>query len=327
MPERVLVTDTVAVFGSLDVERAVLGPLGLDLVPAPATDEATLAREAASAAAILVVYAGITEPVIAAAARAGCRVIARCGIGVDNIDLEAATRHGIQVTNVPDYCLDEVADHTLALLLCAARGLLPATNAVRDGAWQVPRGGIRRLQGRRLALVGTGRIGRRVGARARAFGLEVIGFDPYLTSWDLEGTERASSLVEAISEADFISLHAPLTPENYHLIDAAAVAAMRRAPVLVNTARGGLVDLEAALRGLEEGRLSALALDVTEVEPLPADHPLRRHPRALITPHMAFYSEEAEHELRRRAAEEVARAIRGEPPRCPVNDLGSRARG
>jgi len=315
------------VFGSLDVERAVLEPLGLDLVPAPATDEATLAREARSATALLVVYARITEPVIVAAAEAGCRVIARCGIGVDNIDVEAATRHGVQVTNVPDYCLDEVADHTLALLLCAARGVVQAASEVREGAWQVPRGGIRRIQGRRLALVGIGRIGRRVGARARAFGLEVIGFDPYLSPWDLEGVQRASSLVEAISEADFISLHAPLTPENRHLIDAAAVAAMRRAPVLVNTARGGLVDLEAARRGLEEGRLSALALDVTEVEPLPADHPLRRHPRALITPHMAFYSEEAEHELRQRAAEEVARAVRGEPPRCPVNDLGSRARG
>ncbi|HLH68581.1 MAG TPA: C-terminal binding protein [Candidatus Dormibacteraeota bacterium] len=327
MPERVLVTDTLAVFGSLDVERAVLAPLGLELVPASATDEATLAREAGSAAAILVVYARITEPVIAAAAKAGCRVVARCGIGVDNIDLEAATRHGVQVTNVPDYCLDEVADHTLALLLCAARGVLQAATAVREGAWQVPRGGIRRLQGRRLALVGTGRIGRRVSARARAFGLEVIGFDPYLSPWDLEGTRRASTLVEAIAEADFISLHAPLTPENHHLIDATAIAAMRRAPVLVNTARGGLVDLEAVLRGLDGGQLSAVALDVTEVEPLPPDHPLRRHPRALITPHMAFYSEEAEHELRRRAAEEVARAIRGEPPRCPVNAPGSRGHG
>jgi D-3-phosphoglycerate dehydrogenase len=327
MPERVLVTDTLAVFGSLDVERAVLEPLGLELLPASATDEATLAREAGSAAAILVVYAHITEAVIAAAAQAGCHVIARCGIGVDNIDIEAATRHGIQVTNVPDYCLDEVADHTLALLLCAARGVLQAANAVRDGAWQVPRGGIRRLQGRCLALVGTGRIGRRVGARARAFGLEVIGFDPYLSPWDLEGVQRASTLTEAISEADFISLHAPLTPENYHLIDARAIAAMRRAPVLINTARGGLVDLEAVLHGLDEGQLSAVALDVTEVEPLPPDHPLRRHPRALITPHMAFYSEEAEHELRRRAAEEVVRAIRGEPPRCPVNDLGSRDHG
>src|SRR5579875_4154373 len=178
MPERVLVTDTLAVFGSLDVERAVLAPLGLELVPASATDEATLAREAGSAAAILVVYARITEPVIAAAAEAGCRVIARCGIGVDNIDVEAATRHGVQVTNVPDYCLDEVADHTLALLLCAARGVVQAASEVREGAWQVPRGGIRRIQGRRLALVGIGRIGRRVGARARAFGLDRTGTAP-----------------------------------------------------------------------------------------------------------------------------------------------------
>lgn len=319
MAGRVLVTDTARVFGSLDVERGELEELGLELREAPATDEATLAREAESATAILVVYARITEPVLAAAAAAGCRVVSRCGVGVDNIDVEAATRLGLQVTYVPDYCVDEVADHTLTLLLCAARGVLQAASAVREGGWQLPRGGVHRLQGRQLALVGTGRIGRRVAGRAAALGLRVVGFDPYLEEWDLSGVERAGTLEEAVRDADFISLHAPLTAENHHLIGESVLGAMRRRPVLINTARGGLLDLDAVTRALEAEQLSAVALDVFETEPLPREHPLRGHPRAVITPHMAFYSEEAERELRRRGADEVARAVRGEAPRCPVN--------
>jgi phosphoglycerate dehydrogenase-like enzyme len=140
------------------------------------------------------------------------------------------------------------------------------------------------------------------------------------------GVERAATQEEALADADFVSLHAPMTPENRHLVGERTIAMMKRSPLVVNTARGGLVDLEAATSALEAGRLGGLALDVTEVEPLPADHPLRHHPRAIITPHMAFYSVEAQLELRRRVADEVARALRGEPPRCPVNNLVEKAR-
>jgi D-3-phosphoglycerate dehydrogenase len=319
---RVVLTDNI--FGSLEEFHSQLTPLGLSLQTAASSDEATLAAEARSAVAMIVVYARITEPVVAAAAAAGCRVISRCGIGYDNIDVEAATRHGVQVTYVPDYCLDEVADHTLALLLAMARGLLPALLETRSGGWSAPEAGIHRLQGRRLALLGVGRIGGRVAARALACGLRVSAYDPYVERWDLDGVERASNLAEALREADFVSLHAPLTPENRHLIGDDALALMKRAPVLINTARGGLVDLEAVTRALMEGRLSGVALDVAEVEPLAEEHPLRSHPRALITPHMAFFSEESAAELKRRAAEEVVRAVRGEPPRCPVNRVGAR---
>jgi D-3-phosphoglycerate dehydrogenase len=323
--ERVLLTDNI--FDSLAEFERELSPLGLKVEAAAANDEATLSAEARSAVALVVVYAKITEPVIAAAAGAGCKVISRCGIGYDNIDVAAATRHGVQVTYVPDYCLDEVADHTLALLLAFARGLLPAVLETRGGGWSAPRAGINRLQGRRLALLGVGRIGSRVAARALAFGLRVCAYDPYVERWELEGVERAATLAEAVDEADFVSLHAPLTPENRHLLGEDAVAHMNRAPVVINTARGGLVDLEAITRALIEGRLSGVALDVAEVEPLDPDHPLRRHPGALITPHMAFYSKESEAELKRRAAEEVVRAIEGRPPRCPVNRLEARALG
>jgi phosphoglycerate dehydrogenase-like enzyme len=223
------------------------------------------------------------------------------------------------VTNVPDYCLDEVADHTMALLLDMARGVTAAAAAVRAGSWAHPSVRIHRMEGRVLALIGTGRIGRRVATRALAFGLSVVGFDPFLKEWDLPGVQRAETLEEALEGADFISLHAPMTAANHHLIGPATLAMMKRSPILVNTARGGLVDLDAVVEALDDGRLGGAALDVTEVEPLPAGHRLRHHPRALLTPHMAFYSEEAQKELQRRTTEEVVRSLKGEDPRCPVN--------
>jgi D-3-phosphoglycerate dehydrogenase len=316
MAGKVLITDQV--FGGTEIERSLLEPLGVEVIEAPEADEATLVRLAAGVDGILVCYAPLTDRVLEAAAP-GCRIVARYGIGYDNVPVPTATRLGMVVTNVPDYCLDEVADHTLALLLAVARGVAFMDRSVRAGEWKVPQTGINRLQGRRLALLGVGRIGRRVAARAQAFGLEVVAFDPFLEVWDVDGVARAGSVEEAVADADFISLHAPLTPANRHLINERTIAAMTRAPVLINTARGPLLDLEAATAALDAGRLSAVALDVPEPEPLPADHPLRRHPRALITPHASFYSKQAQDELQRRAAEEVVRALKGEPPRCPVN--------
>jgi D-3-phosphoglycerate dehydrogenase len=267
---------------------------------------------------MLVCYAKVTDAILEAAAPT-CRVVARYGIGYDNVPLDTATRLGIVVTNVPDYCLDEVADHTIALLLAVARGIAFMDRGVRGGQWKVPNSGIHRLKGRRLALLGVGRIGRRVASRAQAFGLDVVAYDPFIKEWDVADVSRAVTIEEAVAEADFISLHAPLTTENHHLLGASAITAMRRAPVIINTARGGLVDLEAATSALNDGRLGGVAFDVTEPEPLPEDHPLRSHPRALVTPHASFYSAEAQDELQLRAAEEVVRGLRGEPPRCPVN--------
>jgi D-3-phosphoglycerate dehydrogenase len=295
----------------------VLDPLDVELVLADSTDEATLASLARGSAALLVCYAPIPRSVVAAAAEGGCRVIARYGIGYDNVDLEAATEAGIVVTNVPDYCLDEVADHTLALLLGAARGVVAAHEAVRRGGW-VPQTVVHSLRDRQLTLVGIGRIGRKVAERALAFGLRVVAYDPFVQGV-VPGVELAETLEDALAGADYVSLHAPMTAENRHLVRGETIDLMRKAPILVNTSRGGLVDVDAVVRALDDGRLSAVALDVTEPEPLPADHALRSHPRAIVTPHMAFYSEEAQAELQRRAADEVARALRGEAPRSPVN--------
>jgi D-3-phosphoglycerate dehydrogenase len=312
---RVVVSDHPS--GRLDVEHELLDPLGAELVVAPSTDAETLAGLAREADALLVCYAPIPATVVAAAAEAGCRVISRYGIGFDNVDVEAATRAGIVVTNVPDYCLDEVADHTLALLLASTRGIVTAAEAVREGgwAWGVT---LHSLQGRVLALIGIGRIGTKVAERAHAFGLRVVAYDPFVQA-SPPGVELVASLEEALAVADMVSLHLPLSAENRHVIRDETIAAMERSPVLINTSRGGLVDLDAVRRALDDGRLSSAALDVTDPEPLPADHPLRTHPKAIVTPHMGYYSEEAQAELQRRAAEEVVRALRGEPPRSPVN--------
>jgi D-3-phosphoglycerate dehydrogenase / 2-oxoglutarate reductase len=312
MAGNVLVTDHP--FHDFAPERAVLEPLGLDLLVAQTGEEEQLVELARRSAAILVCYARVGDAVIGAAAEGGCKVISRYGIGCDNVDMGAATRAGICVTNVPDYCLDEVADHTIALLLASERAIVRDDMEVRAGGWPLPDREVHRLAGRVLALVGLGAIGRRVAARARAFGLSVVVYDPYAERSSIDGVRWAESLHEALADADVVSLHAPLTDETAHLIDASALAALKRSPLLINTSRGGLVDLDAVVRALEVGQLKGVALDVTEPEPLPAEHPLRDHPRAIITPHTAFHSVESLVELQRRAAEEVARVLSGEQP-------------
>lgn len=314
---RILITDHV--FPDLGIEHEVLEPLGAEIVLAPSTDEDTLVGLAEEVDGMLVCFAPLTGRVVDAAAAGGCRVIARYGIGYDNVPVDVATRHGIVVTNVPDYCLDEVADHAMAMLLASARGIVPATREVAADGWAIDHAHVHRIAGRRLALIGLGGIGRRVATRAQAFGLDVVGFDPFLDPFDVPGVTQAATLQEAIAHADFVSLHVPATAENHHLINAETIGAMEAAPLLINTSRGGLVDIDAVLDGLDSGSLSGAALDVTEPEPLPVGHPLRNHPRAIITPHMAFHSVEATEELQRRTATEVLRVLSGERPDRPVN--------
>ena len=316
MTATILLTDRP--FGSDDIERETLTRAGLSLLRSPAPDAQTLIGLADEVAGMLVGYARVGQELIDVAAGGGCRVIARYGIGYDNIDVTAATRANIVVTYVPDYCIGEVADHTVALLLSIGRGVARAALEVRSGGWTVPASGVRRLQGTRLALIGVGRIGREVALRAAAFGIEVIAYDPHVTAWD-HTIARASSLEEALSGADFVSMHAPLTPETHHLIGDAEINLMAPGAVLVNTSRGGLVDLDAVVSGLDEGRLGGVGLDVVETEPLPSDHPLRTHPLAVVTPHMAFYSAEALVELQRRTVDSVVDVLSGRQPRNAVN--------
>jgi D-3-phosphoglycerate dehydrogenase len=313
----VAVTDYV--FPSLDPERAVLGPLGAELRPQQCRSEEEIIALAQDADAVLNCYAKMTARVIENLKR--CRIIARYGIGVDNVDLAAATKARILVTNVPDYCIDEVSDHALALLLALARRVAAADAAVKAGAWDVvAHAGIRRLRGRTLGLLGFGKIAKALASKVRPLGMKVMAYDPYLAPEEIGrlGAE-AAGLEKLLAEADAVSIHVPLSPETRNLIGERELARMKPAAFLINTSRGGIVNEEALAAALKETRLGGAALDVLSVEPPPADHPLYGAPNVILTPHLAFYSRESVIELQTKATEEVARVLKGEPPRSPVN--------
>lgn len=315
----IVVAVTDSVFPSLEPERQVLGPLGVELRPGQCRSEEEIMALAAEADAVLNCYAKMTARVIAGLQR--CRIIARYGIGVDNVDLAAATRAGILVTNVPDYCIDEVSDHALALLLVLARQVVAADQAVKTGTWSVvAHAGIHRLRGQTIGLLGFGKIARALAAKVQALGMRVLAVDPYAGGETMaRHGVGAVDLETLLREADAVSIHLPLSPETRGLIGERELAWMKPTAFLINTSRGGIVDEHAVATALAEDRLAGAALDVLATEPPPPDHPLRQAPNAILTPHLAFYSREAVVELQTKAAEEVARALRGEPPRSPVN--------
>jgi D-3-phosphoglycerate dehydrogenase len=313
----VAVTDYV--FPSLEPEQRVLAPLGVDLRSAQCKSEEEIITLAKDADAILNCYAKMTTRVIENLSR--CKIIARYGIGVDNVDLIAATRAGILVTNVPDYCIDEVSDHALALLLTLARHIVAADRAVKAGAWDVvAHAEIHRLRGQTLGLLGFGKIARAVASKVQPLGMKVLAYDPYIEPALIvpHGAE-AVNLERMLAEADVISIHVPLSPETRNLIGESELARMKPTAFVINTSRGGIVDEQALAKALTAKRLGGAALDVLSVEPPPSDHPLRQAPNVILTPHLGFYSRESVVELQTKAAEEVARALKGEPPRSPVN--------
>ncbi|MFQ5694312.1 MAG: C-terminal binding protein [Nitrospinota bacterium] len=250
------------------------------------------------------------------------KMIARYGIGVDTIDIEAATERGIIVTNNPTYCLEEVAEHTLALILSLARKVPFYDREVRRGKWDVEAAKpLHRLCGKTLGLVGLGNIARRVARRARAFEMRLLYFDPYVPAdvGEKEGAE-AASLERVLSESDYVTLHTPLIPATRHLIDEAQLRLMKPTACLVNCSRGPIVRTDALVKALSEGWIASAALDVVEDQPpLPADHPLLAFPQVVITPHAAWFSEEALVGLHEGAPSEVARFLRGERPKHVVN--------
>jgi D-3-phosphoglycerate dehydrogenase / 2-oxoglutarate reductase len=314
-----IVAITDYVFPSLEPERTVLGPLGVELRPQQCRSEEEIIALARNAEAVLNCYAKMTARVIENLNR--CKIIARYGIGVDNVNLAAASKAKILVTNVPDYCIDEVSDHALALLLALARRLTVADGAVKAGTWDVVvHSGIRRLRGQTLGLLGFGKIAKALASKVQPLGMRVLVYDPYLepaliAQHGVEGVD----LDRLLTEADAVSVHVPLSAETGNLIGRRELARMKSTAFLINTSRGGIVDELALAVALKEGRLGGAALDVLGVEPPPADHPLRQTPNLILTPHLGFYSRESVIELQTKAAEEVARALKGEPPRCPVN--------
>jgi D-3-phosphoglycerate dehydrogenase len=253
------------------------------------------------------------------------RVVATPSVGFDHVDVAAATGRGVWVCNVPDYCVEEMADHTVALLLALVRGVVELDRSVRDGAWDHRVAGrLGRLAEVRLGIVGFGRIGRAVADRARALGMEVAAFDP-LVEADVVAAAgvRPMSLGELLRSSTAISLHAPLTPRTQHLVGERELALLPQGAYVVNVARSALVDSAALLDALASGHLGGVAIDVLDVEPPDAAHPAPQAPQLIVNPHAAWYSEEAAEAAPRRATEAVREVLEGRVPTTAVNEVAS----
>jgi C-terminal binding protein len=314
---RVLVTDFL---DESSVETPILGDIA-ELVLAQAHSEADLFPYLPDADALIIYHdiPFLSDAVFSRATR--CRAAVRAGVGYNNIDLKATGSRGIVVCNVPDYGSEEVADHAIMMMLAVSRRLIASHESMRAGVWDykvstpAPR-----LRGKIFGVVGCGRIGTATALRAKAFGMDVVFYDPHLPrGYDKAlGIRRANTLGELLEQSHVVSLHTYLDAGSYHLINAEAFARMRDGAILINTARGPVVDQEALIAALASGKLTGVGLDVFEREPLDDDR-LRNDPRVLMTPHSAFYSDEGFIEMRRKTAEEVRRVLLGEQPWCPVN--------
>jgi len=313
-----LIAVTDSPFPSLDPAIAALRRVDPKLRMAKSASADDILEVAREADAVLVTYAKLPGELLRELRR--CKVIGRFGLGVDNIDIPAAVELGITVTYVPDYCLREVSDHAMALLLALARKIPFSNWLVQSGRWEVPPVvPLRRLEGQVLGLVGFGNIPRALAPKAQAFGLKVVTHDPYVPADVVRalGVEN-TSFEDLLSRADFVSVHAPLLPATRGLMNAAAFARMKKGAFLVNTARGPLVDEAALVAALDSGHLAGAALDVVTTEPLPRDSPLLGRDNVILTPHTAFYSVEALEELQTKCASDVARVLSGEAPMYPI---------
>lgn len=320
---KVVITDYD--FGDVDVEKAILEAAGAEVIALQAKNEDDLAAVAPDCAAMINQYARVGAATIARMQK--CEVIARYGVGVDIVDVDSATRKGIQVTNVLNYCTEEVADHAITLWLTLARKIADYDRATHQGIWKWQSGApVYRLRGRTMGVVSFGKIGQAIAARARAFGVEVVAFDPFLPA-DV-AAQHGARLVnkeELLAVSDYILMQAPMTPETKHFLSDAEFAAMKPGAILVNTGRGPTVDNAALYRALTDGHLASAGLDDPEEEPAkraqwtPADNPLFTLPNVIVTPHSAYYSEESILAARETAASEVARVLTGQTPNYPVN--------
>jgi D-3-phosphoglycerate dehydrogenase len=316
MDKIVAVTDSV--FPNLDPAREVLAKIGAEIRIAKGPQPDAILEVAREADAVLTTYAKVTAEMIPQLTR--CRVIGRFGIGVDNVDIPAATSAGIVVTRVPDYCLDEVSDHTVALLLALVRKIPSSNTRTQGGKWEmravVP---IHRLRGTVLGLVAFGQIPQLVAPKAQSFGIRVVAYDPFVPK---QVAERAGvELVEfdeLVQISDYISIHTPLLPTTKHLFNADVLRRMKPTAYLINTARGPIIDEAALANALEQGHIAGAGLDVMEQEP-PSGSPLFGRDNVIVTPHTSFYSEESLVDLQTKAAEDVVRVLTGQAPRNAVN--------
>jgi D-3-phosphoglycerate dehydrogenase len=314
---KVVVTDFE--YESLHAEQEAVEKIGACFIPCQCRSEKELMEKTAEADGVFVQYANISRRVIEN--MKNCRIIVRYGIGIDCVDVEAATQHGIMVANVPDYGLQDVADHTVALLLAAARKITLSNQLVKAGIWDFNRAKpLYRLEGRMLGLLGFGGIGRMVAERLKPFGMRVQAYDPGVSDQILahHGVSRAD-FDTLLATSDMISLHIPLKVSTHHILNKEAFSKMKESAILINTARGALVDEEALAAVLQSGYLAGAALDVAASEPINPDSPLLGMDNVIITPHIAWYTEEAQHSLQSIAANDMARALGGQVPKNLLN--------
>ena len=318
---KVAITDYT--FPDLAIEESILRPLGCEIVAwrekRPAADLPELVRDADY---VITQFAPVDASVIASMSRA--KVVVRYGIGVDNVDLAAAREKGIPVCNVPDYCIDEVADHTLSFILALTRQVAANTGAVRSGQWKLaaPLAGMTALRDLTVGVIGFGRIGREVVARLRPFKGRILVHDPFATAADVRAAGAEPCEIPALlAGSDVVTLHCPSNEQTRGLINRQTLGQMKRGAMLINVARGDLVDPDALAGAIRNGQLSAAALDVFTPEPVPAEHPIHSLENVLLTAHIASVSVPAVHKLRSTAAEIVAKAVRGEPLPNIVNGV------
>ncbi len=312
-------------YPDLAIERSVLEPIGAEVIGLQCRTGEGLAEQAADADAILQQYARIMAPTIARLTR--CKVICRYGIGVDIVDVKAAHEHGIIVTNVPDYCIDEVADHTIAMGFLLMRRIPQYNQATHRGEWHwaASGGSITRFRAATWGLIGFGRIAQNIARKLPLFGFRLLAYDPYISA-SLMGTfgVQKCTLETLFAEADVVNVMCPYTPETHHIVDAAALATMKPTAVLVNCARGKCVDNQALYDALHAGRIAGAGLDDIEEEPAkldtwsPAQNPLFTLDNVIVTPHVAYVSTQSLAECRRIAAENAREVLLGRPPLNPV---------
>lgn len=320
---RVVITDYD--FGDVEVECSILEPAGAEVIALQSKHEEELFEVARDCAAMINQYARIGARTIEHMQQ--CEVISRYGVGVDIVDVEAATESGILVTNVRDYCIEEVADHAIAMWLTLARKLPQYDRATHQGVWRWQSGKpIYRTRDRTMGVVSFGKIGQAISMRAKAFGVTVIAYDPFLpAAVAAEQNVELVSKSELLARSDYLLMQAPMTPDTYHFLSDTEFKAMKSGAIIVNTGRGPTIDNQALYRALSEGHIGAAALDDPEEEPAkrqhwsPSDNPLFTLPNVLVTPHAAYYSEESILTARETAATEVARVLTCREPNFPVN--------
>ena len=313
----IAVTDTV--FPSLDPAKAALARLNPTYRMSTSVNAKDIVAVAKDADAVLVTYAKLTRDVLMQLTR--CRAIGRFGLGVDNIDLPTAKEKGIAVNYVPDYCIREVSDHAMALLLALIRKIPLSNKLVQSGRWEMPAVvPIRRIEGTVLGLIGFGHIPRLVAPKAQAFGMKVIAYDPFAKpdAFNAAAVESVD-LDTLLKTSDYVSVHAPLLQATRGMLNAAAFGKMKKGAYIVNTARGPLIDEPALVAALDSGQVGGAGLDVVAAEPLAKDSPLLDRDNVIISPHTAFYSIEALNELQTKCATDVARVLSGEKAVYPIS--------